>query len=102
MFQYQATVVNVVDGDTLDVTIDLGFRMTTTQRVRLYGLDTPERGQPNHDKAAAMLAGLVGGQTVTARSIKPADKYGRWLASLSTPTCPDVAQAIIDVDGFAG
>ena len=86
----------MVDGDTLDVTIDLGFRMATTQRVRLYGIDTPERGQPHHDEARMKLYDLVYGVPVTARTIKPADKYGRWLASLSTPVCPDVAQAIID------
>ncbi len=42
MYEYKATLVNVVDGDTLDVIIDLGFKMTTAQRIRLKGINTPE------------------------------------------------------------
>lgn len=41
-YAYEAVVDRVVDGDTLDLTIDLGFRTFTRQRVRLYGVDTPE------------------------------------------------------------
>ena len=41
-FQYRALVTRVVDGDTLDVSIDLGFRTWVKERVRLYGIDTPE------------------------------------------------------------
>jgi len=43
MYQYNVTVVKVVDGDTLDVDIDLGFGMSyKKQRVRMMGIDTPE------------------------------------------------------------
>jgi micrococcal nuclease len=43
MYQYKVSVVKVVDGDTLDVNIDLGFGMTyKKQRVRMMGIDTPE------------------------------------------------------------
>ena len=43
MYQYNVTVVKVVDGDTIDVDIDLGFGMTyKKQRVRMMGIDTPE------------------------------------------------------------
>ena len=43
MYQYNVSVVKVVDGDTIDVDIDLGFGMTyKKQRVRLMGIDTPE------------------------------------------------------------
>ena len=43
MYQYKVSVVKVVDGDTLDVDIDLGFGMTyKKQRVRMMGIDTPE------------------------------------------------------------
>ncbi|QIG59701.1 hypothetical protein [Dishui Lake phycodnavirus 3] len=37
-----STLVKVVDGDTVDVIIDLGFSVFTQQRVRLLGIDTPE------------------------------------------------------------
>lgn len=96
MFEYQAAAVNVVDGDTLDVTIDLGFHLAFEQRIRLYGINTPERGQPGWAEATTMLRDLVAGAGLVARTVKPHDKYGRWLASLRTDACPDVAQAIIE------
>tara|TARA_B100001109_G_scaffold210350_1_gene178145 strand:+ start:64 stop:501 length:438 start_codon:yes stop_codon:yes gene_type:complete len=43
MYRYKVSVVRVVDGDTVDVDIDLGFGMTyKKQRVRMLGIDTPE------------------------------------------------------------
>ena len=43
MFEYSCTIVRVVDGDTVDVDIDLGFGMwMKKQRIRFYGIDTPE------------------------------------------------------------
>ena len=43
MYRYSVTVTRVVDGDTVDVDIDLGFGMTyKKQRVRMMGIDTPE------------------------------------------------------------
>ena len=43
MFEYKCKVTNVVDGDTVDVDIDLGFGVwLRDQRIRLYGIDTPE------------------------------------------------------------
>ena len=45
MYEYQATVTSVIDGDTIEVAIDLGFHVTIHERVRIYGVDTPERGQ---------------------------------------------------------
>ena len=43
MYEYNVTVTKVVDGDTVDVDIGLGFGMTyKKQRVRLMGIDTPE------------------------------------------------------------
>ena len=41
-FWYGATVLNVVDGDTVDLMIDLGFSIHHKIRVRLYGVNTPE------------------------------------------------------------
>ena len=43
MYEYRVkNVIKVVDGDTIDVEIDLGFDISITQRVRLAGIDTPE------------------------------------------------------------
>ena len=43
MYEYKAKVVKIVDGDTVDVDIDLGFGVTLKdERVRIMGIDTPE------------------------------------------------------------
>jgi micrococcal nuclease len=96
MFEYHATAINVVDGDTLDVRIDLGFKLQFTERIRLYGIDTPERNEPGYVDATVALRSLVMGSELIVRSVKPHDKYGRWLATIETPAVLDVAQAMID------
>ena len=42
-WNYRATVTRVIDGDTFDCEIDLGFDLTIKQRVRVAGVDTPEK-----------------------------------------------------------
>ena len=43
MYEYRVKILRVVDGDTVDVDIDLGFGVWMhKERVRLYGIDTPE------------------------------------------------------------
>ena len=43
MYEYRCKVVRVIDGDTVDVDIDLGFGVwLKKERIRLYGIDTPE------------------------------------------------------------
>ena len=42
LFHYQAEITRVVDGDTVDAFIDLGFDLHSKQRVRLFGINTPE------------------------------------------------------------
>ena len=43
MYEYRATIVKIVDGDTVDVDIDLGFNVVLRdERVRIAGIDTPE------------------------------------------------------------
>jgi len=42
MYEYQAELLRVVDGDTLDCRIDLGFDVWVKKRVRLFGVNTPE------------------------------------------------------------
>ena len=42
MYTYKAKLMRVVDGDTVDAEIDLGFGVFMKQRIRLYGINTPE------------------------------------------------------------
>lgn len=80
-YLYRATVVRAIDGDTLDVRVDLGFRIVHEMRVRLYGVNTPERGQAGYSEAQAVIAAHEGHE-VEIKSHKPQDKYGRWLAEV--------------------
>ena len=50
MYEYGCTVTRVVDGDTVDVILDLGFSILHKCRVRLYGIDTPESRTRNKDE----------------------------------------------------
>ena len=58
MHEYKAKIKRIVDGDTVDVDIDLGFGMILSkQRIRLYGIDTPEtRTRDKEEKFYGKLA----------------------------------------------
>lgn len=85
MFEYAATVVRVVDGDTIYFDVDLGFFIRMTLDVRLKGLNTPEiRGEEREAglKAKAFVEqALPPGAPVLLRTYK-AEKYGRYLADV--------------------
>ena len=58
MYEYSCEVKRVVDGDTVDVVLDLGFDILYKCRVRLYGIDTPESRTRNKDeKVRGKMAG---------------------------------------------
>lgn len=85
-YTYRADIVRWVDGDTVDVVVDVGFRVHTDQRLRLYGIDTPERGQPMFAEATARANTLAPpGSVVVVRTFKTPGKYGRFLAYVYGP-----------------
>ena len=49
MYTYKAKLVRVINGDTLDIEIDLGFDLVTRQRLKLYGINTPDSKSPDID-----------------------------------------------------
>ena len=88
MFEYQCKIVRVVDGDTTDVDIDLGFGVwMKNQRVRFYGVDTPEsRTRDKVEKVYGLMAKhfverhLPADSTQVLRTHKDGvGKYGRIL-----------------------
>ena len=88
MYEYQCKIVRVVDGDTTDVDIDLGFGVwMKKQRVRFYGVDTPEsRTSDKEEKVYGLTAKhfvenlLPKGSTQILRTRKDGvGKYGRIL-----------------------
>ena len=58
MYEYKCEIVKIVDGDTIDVNIDLGFgTWIHNERIRLYGIDTPEsRTRDLEEKKAGLYA----------------------------------------------
>ena len=90
MYTYNIVDVNrIVDGDTVDVTIDLGFSILYKTRVRLYGINTPEvRTKDLEEKkrglaASQRLSDIIdeaefSGYELILESTEK-DKYGRYL-----------------------
>lgn len=75
--EFAAKVVGIIDGDTVDV-------LTADKqeiRIRLNGIDAPERGQPFGTKAKDVLADLIGGTDVRVVPVD-VDRYGRMVADL--------------------
>ena len=89
MYEYNCKIVRVVDGDTVDVDIDLGFdTWKCGERIRLYGIDTPEcRTRDAEEKAAGFLAkefvedALHVGGTYRLQT-KEKGKFGRYLGTI--------------------
>lgn len=92
--EYSCVVSRVVDGDTVDVEIDLGFSVTTKQRIRLAGVDAPETYRPScqsekehGERATQFVTGECLGKA--CRLVTVGDhrrgKYGRYLGTLYAP-----------------
>ena len=78
MYQYEAQVLKVIDGDTLDLFIDLGFKVGFNTRIRMIGIDTPEKNFSYGQVVKQYLQQILGGKTIFLDVTKK-DKYGRYL-----------------------
>jgi micrococcal nuclease len=94
-------VVQVVDGDTVDLDLDLGFSLVLRQRVRLYGIDTPEvRTKDAAEKArgleakAFVQAWFAEAGEVRVRTTKE-EKFGRMLADCYREGRPTLAEELL-------
>mgnify|MGYP003626107678 FL=1 len=95
MYTYKAKVSRVIDGDTVDATIDLGFDITVHKRIRLAGINTPEsrtrdleekkRGLAAKDALVEMLTTLNVNDYFVLESEK-VGKFGRVLGTLHVET----------------
>lgn len=90
MWTYRATLIRAVDGDTVDLKVDLGFYLYANIRFRLEGVDTPERGQPGFREATQFVEDWFatnGGECIVVTS--KTGKYGRWIATIINPHADD-------------
>jgi micrococcal nuclease len=88
MYEYKAEVLRVVDADTFDLLVDVGFSITLKERFRLNGVDAPESWRPktkaegeHGELAKAAVEKLLNGKKVRIITYK-GDKYGRWLCDV--------------------
>ena len=104
MYEYGCKVTRVVDGDTIDVDLDLGFDIIYKCRVRLYGIDTPEsRTRDKDEKARGKLAAKFlqdaisnGNHVILQTQLKDSKgKFGRVLASVIVDEI-DINQQMIE------
>ena len=107
MYQYKAKILKVLDGDTVDIDLDLGFKIVlSNQRVRLVGVDTPEsRTTIQEEKVRGVLSKkklaekLPVGSWCTIETKRPDggdDKFGRILGVLILDDGTIVNQWMID------
>lgn len=98
---FNATVVYVRDGDTVNMVIDRGMwdycgSFDHPTPIRIYGVNAREISQPGGPEARDHLTGLMPvGLRVVLTSMKP-DKFApRWDAIIETPTVPDVGALLV-------
>lgn len=111
MYEYFVREVkSVVDGDTIDVVIDLGFNILYAQRVRLAGIDTPESRTTNKiEKALGLEAKdylkkkLASSKNIVIRTEKldSSEKYGRILGWLYLDGSGESVNNQMIEDGYA-
>ena len=91
LFRYRVLDCSVVDGDTVDATLDVGFRWSMRDRFRLYGpdpagkvgLNAPEMSTPEGRAARDWLVARLAGAELVARTVRDSrEKFGRLLVVL--------------------
>jgi micrococcal nuclease len=100
MYRYRVALDRVVDGDTVDLWVDLGFRVSMKLRFRLAGIDAPEMRGKTHQagvEAKNRLRSLIvgAGEGLSVASEKTG-KWGRWLGTLYDANGNSINQRMID------
>jgi endonuclease YncB( thermonuclease family) len=93
--KYFGQVLRVIDGDTFEVLIDLGFGVSQKFSVRLDGIDTPETTTSKGKQAKEFVKDLIEGKTVILTDCGN-EKYGRARASIQLSDGKDLTQLLIE------
>ena len=109
MYEYKATIRRVVDGDTVDVTLDLGFNIMYNSRIRLLGIDTPEsRTRDLEEKKRGLAAKdrvkelCPVGSSITLKTTKDGrGKFGRILGEIFVPGAVQSINQLLVEEGHA-
>lgn len=86
MFEYEARCYYVADGDTVDLEVDLGFKVSIRVRVRFKGINAPEIRGPERDmgrNAKYFVESVLSDKSLVVRTFSDKQgKWGRWLAQI--------------------
>lgn len=93
--KYLGHVTRVLDGDTFEAMIDLGFNVRQEFRIRLDGIDTPELTTQKGQKALAYVKDLIQDKTVILRDSGP-EKYGRARATVEMMDGSDLTTLLLE------
>ena len=108
MYEYKCKIVKIVDGDTVDIDLDLGFGVwLRDERVRIMGIDTPEsRTSDKIEKIFGLLAkdrlnSLLGGEAILLSQVTKGGenmkgKFGRILGNFKTINGDNVADILMN------
>jgi endonuclease YncB( thermonuclease family) len=89
-YTYPATVESVIDGDTLWAVIDCGFDTLIREKLRFWGIDAPESGTPEGDKAGRYVTLTLKACSCVVIQTHKSDKYDRYLSDIFyLPKCND-------------
>lgn len=81
-FTYNASVIRVIDGDTMHVSADVGFHVHTNVTIRLARINAYEMTEPRGIVARAYVLNLIAASSAMRITTTRQEKYGRWLAEV--------------------
>jgi len=89
-YRYKANIIRVIDGDTIDAEVDLGFKIKIRERFRLAKINAPElKGESSASGLVSKewLRDRIEGKAVYVEIHKGEDKYGRWVCHVFDDQC---------------
>jgi endonuclease YncB( thermonuclease family) len=102
MYEYKvAEVLDVHDGDTCHLAIDLGMHVHINADIRIAHINAPELHEENGSRAKARLSELLSFTPLIIKTERDrTEKYGRWLGTITNGKGGDVGQTLIE-EGLA-
>jgi micrococcal nuclease len=103
MYEYSAKVLRVIDADTIEVSIDLGFDVWITQHVRLIGINTAEKNTDFGKLSKSYVENTLPKDTVVILQSQKneKEKYGRYLARVLFPESRQCLNDMLIAMGYA-
>lgn len=98
MYEYVARYLKTIDGDTVDVDVDLGFKVHALIRIRLAIVDTPERGKPGWSEATAFTKAWFEANPffVLRTDHDKSGGFDRWLGECYSASGQPISKALLD------